>query len=457
LGFFLKTVFVKTLGCKVNSFDSQALEHQFRSQGFRLLDNHVGADVTVINTCSVTAIAEKEARYLLRRYSRESPESLRVVTGCYAQIDSGRIVEMPEVDFVIPNEVKDNLVPLLIDRMNSESLSKFPESLKLVSDNKQTHFKSSVTLFDHPHSDRTRSYLKIQDGCNGFCAYCQIPLARGVSRSVPGDDILAKMHALVERKVPEIILTGIHLGDYGKDLEPSSHYDFQARSPLVTLLEKIFKIPGLQRIKLSSLEPSEVNEPLLQILAQNRAHVGEHFHFPLQSGADEILKKMGRQYDTKLYRSTVERVRAYFPEAQITADVIPGFPGETEELFEQTIQFIKSIHLNGLHVFPYSKRPNTRALRMLGHLSSDVIKARSRILRELSQELQHSYVRQFIGKTVPVLWESTVDQEGRIHGKTSSGIPVWTKNSEVSEGETHCVVLKGFVKGNDLFGTIRKV
>lgn len=453
----MKNIFVKTLGCKVNTFDSHALENQFKEKGYTLVEQQEHADITVINTCSVTAVAEKEARYLLRRYKRENPESFRVVTGCYAQIDSGTLTDMDEVDFVVPNEVKGSLVQLLSERVSEgvqsgAGQSKLPQGLKEVRDNRQQHFKSSLTLFDSPRSERTRAFLKIQDGCNGFCSYCQIPWARGASRSVNPRLVLEQVKKLAEENVPEIVLTGIHIGDYGEDLG----LDGQGQALFLDLLQKIFDEPGVKRLRISSLEPAELTDGLIQVLAKNRDKFCAHFHLPLQSGDDRILKLMNRSYTSQRYFQSVEMIREHFPDAQISADVIPGFPGETDEEFDRTVEFIKKCGIASLHVFPYSKRPNTAALRMPDHVDPGLKKKRAAILRSLSGELAADYARQFFGHEAVVLWEKKHDALNRWEGKTRNYIQVLSPEAfEGHSGLESRVSLKGFLDHNKVLAIVK--
>ena len=455
----MASVYVKTLGCKVNTFDSHAIENQFRRRGWSVTDKADGADVTVINSCSVTSSAEKEARYLLRRYRRENPDSTLIVTGCYAQTNSGRLVEMPEVDLVIPNEIKDNLVevverrraPQLADgHVQTGPASKLPTEVSAVTDNRQGHFKSSITLFDSAASSQTRAFVKIQDGCNGFCAYCLIPYARGASRSVPRQQVLDECSRLIAQGVQEIVLTGIHVGDYGEDF-PNSNAD--GAHPFAGLVAEILALPGLGRIRISSLEPNEVSEELLKVLAANPGKVCDHFHLPLQSGCDSVLKRMRRTYKASEYAERVARIRHFFPLASIGADVIPGFPGETDEEFDATVAFIESIGLSYLHVFPYSSRPNTTAARMPGHLPADVIKARAARLRKSSTTLLDQYSRKFLGAHVRVLWESDVDGQGRRMGTARNYLKVTaSRHAAAVTGKEVTVLLKGFVDDGRMLG-----
>ena len=438
MSFAQKTVRVITLGCKVNTFDSQAIAHQFESKGFVLTETD--AAVTVVNSCSVTANADKEARYLARRIKRENPSTKLVFTGCYAQTDSQRLIEMTEVDLVIPNEIKEQLVDIVII---DNTVGKMPAQVNAVDQNRQGHFKTSATLFDQASSTRTRAYLKIQDGCNGFCTYCLIPYARGASRSVEVQKIIQEVRRLNAASVPEIVLTGIHLGDYGEDLgEDHSFAD---------LLEEIFATTDIPRVRISSLEPAEVKPKLLSVVDRYRARFCDHMHLPLQSGSDGILKKMRRQYDKKSYLENIKNLRILFPMMNIGADVIPGFPGETEEQFIETKEFVEECGLNSLHVFPYSKRPNTAAARMLEHLDQGLINSRAKILRDLSVSLSRKYATQFIGQNISVLWEES-DTQNIGHARNYLKIEGIGDKRLFVRGEESWVKIKGFSSSGNLVG-----
>ncbi len=455
----------------MNTFDSHALESQFRAQGYELVGTPAAADITVVNTCSVTANADREARYLARRLRRESPETLLVMTGCYAQTDSARLVAMDEVDFVVPNEAKERLVAIvhegLRQRRSGAPATKLAPGVRAVSDNRQGHFKAAVTLFDRADSDRTRAFIKIQDGCDSFCTYCLIPYARGASRSVPADAVVDECRRLLDGGCPELVLTGIHLGDYGAEgiterIKRDHGTDARRQDrrqgeprPIVPLLERILALPGLTRLRLSSLEPSEVTEPLLDLLAAHRRQVCDHFHLPLQSGHDRILGLMRRSYDRNGYAAAVAAIRARFPDASIGADVIPGFPSESEAEFAATKDFVQDLALSYLHVFPYSARPNTAALRFPGHLPADVIRDRAAELRSLSKSLAEGYARRFVGRTLPVLWEAEVDEKGRRVGHTPNYLAVVASVSEAPvAGMVGSIILKGFVEQGRLLGRV---
>lgn len=449
----MPTVYVKTLGCKVNTYDTHALENQFKELGYKLVDSPEAASISVLNTCSVTENADKEARYLLRKFRRDNPEAVVVATGCYAQTDSQRLVEMDEVDLVFPNQAKDLLAQathsFLEQRQVDPALvpaSKLPEGLKAVSGNRQGHFKSSLTMLA-AESSQTRAFLKIQDGCNGFCSYCLIPYARGASRSVPRGEVLREVRKLIDLGTKEIVFTGIHIGDYGED-----HGD---PSAFPNLLAELLSWPDMVRIRISSLEPRELTEDLLRVLAQRPELFCDHFHLPLQSGDDEILRRMRRTYNSSQYAENVAMARSYFPRANFGADVIPGFPGESDEAFQTTVDFIRSTGLNYLHVFPYSKRPNTAAAKMPDHLPESIVRSRAADMRQLSSELKTAYLQSFVGAEVMVLWEGDRDAEGRRLGLSPNYLPICSlSGSELSPGTINRVRIKGFVAEQRLLGKV---
>jgi threonylcarbamoyladenosine tRNA methylthiotransferase MtaB len=449
----MPSVYVKTLGCKVNTYDTHAIETQFKALGYELVDSPDAAQISVLNTCSVTENADKEARYLLRKFRRENPDAVVVATGCYAQTDSQKLVEMDEVDLVFPNQSKDLMVQsahtFLQNRslgLGSEPGSKLPQDVQAVSENRQGHFKSSLTLFEADPS-QTRAFLKIQDGCNGFCSYCLIPYARGASRSVASQDVKREVRRLIDKGIQEIVFAGIHIGDYGVD-----HGDEEG---FVNLFRELMSWPDMVRVRISSLEPRECTESLLKVLRERPELFCDHFHLPLQSGHDRILKLMRRTYDTQKYAENVAMARSYFPDANFGADVIPGFPSETDEEFEATLRFIESCGINYLHVFPYSKRPNTAAAKMPGHLPADIVKERAKRLRELSEQLKAAYSRRYIGTDTRVLWENEKDGSGRQVGHSPHYLQVCApKDAKIQPGTVSLVRLKGFVEDGRLLGKI---
>ena len=435
--------YIKTLGCKVNSYDSAMLEKEFEKSGHTLVPSYEKADLVVINSCSVTASAEKETRYLLRKFKSKNPKAYRVVTGCYAQIGSGELKELATPHYIVPNEQKNQLVPLVTKAFEKKELTgQMPESVTPVNANRQSQFKLEKVLFGSHKISRTRAYVKVQDGCNSFCAYCQIPYARGSSRSVPSKDVVEQIEGLLKDGLKELILTGIDIGDYGLDLKEDKNeecHSFEA------LMEKLLSTPKLERLRVSSLEPQSMTEDFVALLAKYKDIFCDHFHLPLQSGSKRILTLMGRSYTKDFYKTAVATIRKSFPNAMISADVIPGFPGETEEEFEETAQFIKDCNLNSLHVFPYSKRPNTRALRMPGQLDPSIIKKRAAFLRDIASEQEEKFAQSFVGKKLEVLWENSKKSYGI--GKSKNYLVIHSEDKEKAlPGTVTTVTIKGYDK-----------
>ncbi|MBP9708408.1 MAG: tRNA (N(6)-L-threonylcarbamoyladenosine(37)-C(2))-methylthiotransferase MtaB [Oligoflexales bacterium] len=446
------TVYIKTLGCKVNSFDSHAIANQFERRGYNLVEDVASADIAVINSCSVTENADKEARYLARRYRRDRPDTFLVVTGCYAQTNSATLDAIQDIDFIVPNEAKANLVPLVEESFAAAALQqpyvKIAAGLKPVTDNRQQHFKSSLTLFDHAESaERSRVFVKIQDGCNGFCTYCLIPYARGQSRSVETQLVLDEVSRLMLDGVPEIVLTGIHIGDYGED------QSVENKISLLGLLQKFEDFAGSTRFRISSLEPGEVSEDLIRFMFRESRRYCEHFHLPLQSGNDDILKKMRRQYSRQEYSETLSMISSYVPDVSLGADVICGFPGETDEQFVDTLDFIKKCRLSYLHVFPYSKRPNTAAAKFADHLPVEVVQERRKVLQALSKELAQTFARNFLARKVEIVWNLGLDLDGRRTGVSREYLQVKSQvnlDENLQKEKTSKMIVAGFIDESHL-------
>ena len=375
-----------------------------------------------------------------------------VATGCYAQTDSKALSDINEVDWVIPNEKKQELVDIIHDtyigRGNDlDSKTKLPVGSKAVEANKQGHFKTSLKL-QKPESGKTRAFLKVQDGCDGFCSYCIIPYARGQSRSVPSESIKGEVRRQIDKGTKEIVLTGIHIGDYGRDLYPDRE------DPFRDLVRDMMEWPDMIRLRISSLEPGELSLGLLETLKERPDKFCSHFHMPLQSGHDRILKLMRRSYDSAEFAEKVAMAKEYFPDAFFGTDIIPGFPSETDEEAQATIDFIKRIGMHELHVFPYSKRPNTAAIRMPGHLDGNVIKERAKTLRELSEQLKSQYIKQFLDTEAEVLWENRVTKSNQRIGRTGNYLEiVGTMGDEHTPGSLSKIKVKGFFEKHQLLGS----
>jgi threonylcarbamoyladenosine tRNA methylthiotransferase MtaB len=392
------TVAFATLGCKTNQFESAAMREELAAAGYRVVPFTAGADLVIVNTCTVTAATDAQSRNLVRRARRLNPSCRVVVTGCYAQIDPKTLADLPGVDLVIGNEEKSDLLTLLRDAQR-------PGQIRVADIRDRTTAKIPVltTL-----SERSRAFVQIQNGCDAFCSYCIIPHARGPSRSAPPEQVVAQIRQLVERGVPEVVLTGIHVGNYGLDLSP--------RTSLLELLRQIEGETGLKRLRLGSIEPTEIDDTLITSLAASRI-ICPHLHIPLQAGDDAVLSRMHRSYGREEFRTLVNRIATAVPDAAIGLDVIAGFPGETEAEFENTVRLIEKLPVSHLHVFPYSKRPGTAAAAMPGHLPGDVKKARAERLRVLGAAKLAAFAAHFVGRELEVVVEGG-GKGGQLKGLT---------------------------------------
>ncbi len=381
------TVSIVTLGCKTNQFESVAMGEQLASAGYRQVEFTDGADLVIVNTCTVTAATDAQSRNLIRRARRFNPQARVVVTGCYAQIDPQSLSQIPGVALVIGNQEKLRLL---------ETLSSFDETTKIqVGDirNSSTIEPLSLSGFDQ----RSRAFVQIQNGCDAFCSYCIIPYARGRSRSVPVAAIVEQLKKLAENGYPEIVLTGIHIGNYGQDLSP--------RVDLLSLLQQIEKSNFAGRLRLGSIEPTELPEKLYQYIAA-ADWICPHFHIPLQAGDDVVLQRMNRHYTTTFFADLIERIHQLQPDAAIGLDVITGFPGETDQQFEYTFHLLELLPFSHLHVFPFSRRSGTPAATMPDQLSGTIIKQRAAQLRQLGEEKLHNFSRRFIGSELDIVIEA---------------------------------------------------
>jgi len=381
------TVSIVTLGCKTNQFESVAMGEQLAAAGYRQIEFADGADLVIVNTCTVTAATDAQSRNLIRRARRFNPQARVVVTGCYAQIDPQSLSQIPGVALVIGNQEKLRLL---------ETLSSFDETTKIqVGDirNSSTIEPLSLSGFDQ----RSRAFVQIQNGCDAFCSYCIIPYARGRSRSVPVAAIVEQLKKLAENGYPEIVLTGIHIGNYGQDLSP--------QVDLLHLLQQIEKSNFAGRLRLGSIEPTELPEKLYQYIAA-ADWICPHFHIPLQAGDDVVLQRMNRHYTTTFFADLIERIHQLQPDAAIGLDVITGFPGETDQQFEYTFHLLELLPFSHLHVFPFSRRSGTPAATMPDQLSGTIIKQRAAQLRQLGEEKLHDFSHRFIGSELDIVIEA---------------------------------------------------
>lgn len=389
-----------TLGCKVNTYESEYIENLLKNHNYEIrLFNEVN-DIYIINTCSVTNAADSKSRKMIHRAIKLNKDALIMVMGCF--VEANKDLTIDGVDIVIGNKDKANTLDLI-----EEYYKKKQKIVRLYEDFDKEFEDMSVTTF----GSRSRAFVKIQDGCENFCSYCIIPYTRGKCRSKDKEKVMKEITLLVENGYKEVVLTGIHTGHYGID----KSYTF------AELLREIEKIEGLQRLRISSIEITELDENFLEALKDSKIIV-DHMHIPLQSGTDEILRAMNRKYDTAYYKDKIEAIRKIRPNMSITTDVIVGFPGESEELFVKTCDFIEQLHLTKLHVFPYSKRKGTKASTMENQIDESIKKQRCRRLISLSKKLENAYMDQFIGKEEIVLIEQ--EKEEYSLGHTSNFLHV---------------------------------
>jgi threonylcarbamoyladenosine tRNA methylthiotransferase MtaB len=414
----MKTVAIATLGCKVNQFESEALMASLEQRGYDLVHFGEGADVTIINTCTVTHRADFQSRQMIRRAFRSNPKSLIIVTGCYAQVDPETISNIEGITYVLGNQEK-NQIPDLLPLMQN---GRYPRV-------QTADIQEEVRFLDIPlHSfhRHTRAFLKIQDGCNAHCSYCIVPHARGRSRSLPPERLLEHLRILKERGFKEVVLTGIHIGAYGLDLNPPF--------PLERLLRRLEIEETPDRVRLSSIEPKDFSPGLISFLSQSMK-VCPHLHIPIQSGDDETLKMMNRDYDHSFLSNLIIELHRRIPKLSIGADVIAGFPGETEERFGRTYELIKSLPFSYLHVFPFSKRRGTPASKFSQEIDEGSIKKRAERMRELGKQKRQAFYRQFLHQELSVLVEDQRERGSRRwKGLSRNYISILLSNERESDG-----------------------
>ncbi|RRJ66727.1 tRNA (N(6)-L-threonylcarbamoyladenosine(37)-C(2))-methylthiotransferase MtaB [Paenibacillus oralis] len=382
-----------TLGCKVNFYDTEAIWQLFKNEGYEQVDfEQQTADVYLINTCTVTNTGDKKSRQIIRRAVRRNPDAIVAVTGCYAQTSPAEILDIPGVDLVIGTQDRDKIIPYV---------KQIQEQRKPINAVRNIMKTREFEELDVPNfADHTRAFLKIQEGCNNFCTFCIIPWSRGLSRSRDPQSVVQQARQLVAAGYKEIVLTGIHTGGYGDDLE---------NYRLSDLLWDLDKVEGLGRIRISSIEASQIDERMLEVL-KGSSKMCRHFHIPLQAGSNEVLKRMRRKYTIEEYEHKIRMIREFMPEVAITTDVIVGFPGETDELFREGFEAIKRIGFSEIHVFPYSKRTGTPAARMEDQVDEEVKHARVHELIDLSEQMQLAYAEKFVGQVLEVIPEK--DEKG---------------------------------------------
>lgn len=431
----MRTVAFYTLGCKVNQYETEAMTELFKNKGYNITSFDNIADIYIINTCTVTGMSDRKSRQIIRRAKKNNPQSIVAVTGCYAQTSPDDILNIDGVNLVIGTNERHRIVELVENMTSSEKQSEVYEIM-----NSHTFEELSITTY----SERTRAYIKIQEGCSQFCSYCIIPYARGPIRSRAPEKVIEEVKKLSENGFSEIILTGIHVASYGADLENIN---------LGKLLVMVNEIEGIKRIRLSSIEPMALNESFINDISSCNK-LCHHFHLSLQSGCDETLKRMNRKYTTQQYKSIVEGLRKKYLDTAITTDIMVGFPGETDEEFKKTVDFVTEIGFSDAHIFQYSPRKGTPAAKRKDQISPQVKEERSKIIANITQKSRNEFLKEHIGKTLEVLFEQP-DGKGFFEGKTDNYITVCVPFEENLSGTFKDVKVES-LKDDILYGTIIK-
>ena len=459
----MKNVALHNLGCKVNSYEIDVVAQKLQENGYTVVPFDEKADIYVVNTCTVTNIADRKSRQMLHRAKKQNPEAVVVAIGCYVQ--SGKdAIEMDDcIDLAIGNNKKGEIVQIIEAYLKERGLlsgEKVDKTLHdtTVLDLNNTYEYEEMTL--KKTTEHTRAYIKIQDGCNQFCSYCIIPYARGRVRSRKAEDVLNEVRGIVAAGYQEIVLTGIHISSYGIDFEEDAwkegksvevlknegRHDYSGRSKLIDLIELIHEIPGLSRIRIGSFEPRIVTEEFCRRLAA-LPKVCPHFHLSLQSGCDETLKRMNRHYSTEEYLRSVRNLRSAFERPAITTDVIVGFPQESEEEFARTVKYLEEISFYEMHIFKYSKRQGTKAATMPGQVPDQVKTQRSNVLLEMEKKQSLEYRSYYVGKNVEVLFEEAKVMEGKTYqvGHTKDYVKIAVETEDNLANTLAVVQVTGFL------------
>lgn len=418
----MRKVAFYTLGCKVNQYETEAMRELFEKNGDCVVSMDEMADIYVINTCTVTSVGDKKSRQFIRKCKRMNPEALVAVVGCYSQIAPEEIKNIEGVNLVLGTNDRNRIVELLDEVSVNEQKAHVANIM-------------DIREFEEMTVDRiegkTRAFLKIQEGCNQYCSYCIIPYARGPIRSRNPQNVIEEVKRLVANGFREIVLTGIHVASYGKDLENTN---------LLKLIQEIHAIDGLKRIRLSSVEPTLLKDAFVKALSK-LSKVCPHFHISLQSGSNDTLKRMNRKYTTETYRQIVENLRTYLPKASITTDIIVGFPGETDEEFQETCQFVKDVAFSQVHVFKYSPREGTPAAKMKEQINGSIKSERSEILIGIAKDMEHQYIQSQLGQRMNFIVECIDPKTDTVEGLTPNYLRVTAANRQYEEGQEAEVVL----------------
>ena len=427
----MKTVAFITLGCKVNQYETNAMIQKLIEGGYKIVEHHEKADIYIVNTCTVTNMSDRKSRQMIRKVKEINPQAKIIAVGCYVEVAKNEVEKMKEIDLTLGNSEKVDIVKYCDNLL---------QDIKKDENNKKNEFSEFGTI---TYTEKTRAVIKIQDGCDRFCSYCIIPYARGRVRSRNPQNVVSEITQIAKKGIKEVVLTGIHIASYGKD--------FDEKYELIDLLEEINKIDGIQRIRLGSIEPLLITNEFIQRLSKLEK-ICEHFHLSLQSGCDETLKRMNRRYTTTQFKEIVGIIRKAYKNANLTTDIIVGFPQETEEEFKKTYEFLKEIKFYKMHIFKYSPRKGTLAEKMQGQILPQIKEERSRKLIELSDKNEEEYNKEYVGNEVEVLWEE--EKQGIYKGHTKNYILVeqqkesakqkenTIENVEIVEARDHYIIAK---------------
>ena len=419
-----KVVRFVTLGCKVNQYETNAMAQKFLEKGYQIIEEitpeneDIKPDICIINTCTVTNMSDRKSRQMLRRMKEKNPSTIVVAVGCYAQVAKNELAKIPEIDLVLGNNEKVEIVKHVEEYINNH--------INNVELDDVMYSKEFSDFGDVTYTEKTRAVIKIQDGCDRFCSYCIIPYARGRVRSRKPENIISEITQIASKGIKEVVITGIHIASYGKDFAMSKDSKL-ANYRLIDLLEEINEIQGIQRIRLGSIEPLLITVEFVERL-KKLEKICHHFHLSLQSGCDETLKRMNRRYTTEQFKEIVRLLRGTYSDVNLTTDIIVGFPGETDEEFNKTYQFLKEIKFYKMHIFKYSPRKGTKAAVMPNQINGDIKEERSKKLIELSDRNEIEYNKSYIGKNVEVLFEE--EKDGMYKGHTQNYIMVYCQSEE---------------------------
>ena len=419
-----KVVRFVTLGCKVNQYETNAMAQKFLEKGYQIIEEitpeneDIKPDICIINTCTVTNMSDRKSRQMLRRMKEKNPSTIVVAVGCYAQVAKNELAKIPEIDLVLGNNEKVEIVKYVEEYINNH--------INNVELDDVMYSKEFSDFGDVTYTEKTRAVIKIQDGCDRFCSYCIIPYARGRVRSRKPENIISEITQIASKGIKEVVITGIHIASYGKDFAMSKDSKL-TNYRLIDLLEEINEIQGIQRIRLGSIEPLLITVEFVERL-KKLEKICHHFHLSLQSGCDETLKRMNRRYTTEQFKEIVRLLRGTYSDVNLTTDIIVGFPGETDEEFNKTYQFLKEIKFYKMHIFKYSPRKGTKAAVMPNQINGDIKEERSKKLIELSDRNEIEYNKSYIGKNVEVLFEE--EKDGMYKGHTQNYIMVYCQSKE---------------------------